>query len=534
MKKVFRSAAALSLAAVLALSFTGCGHNSNSFTWRVSQTPDNLDPQLAATSINRMAVTHLYSGLFRMGPDGQLNNECAESYTVSPDGLTYTFIIKEDLFYQTTKGKPTEYAVTAEDFVFGLQRVFLPETGSPYASELGNIAGSDAVLQGGDPDQLGVHALDSHTLEIRLTSPDDEFLKKLCLPGAMPCDEEFFTSTGGAYGLTRKDTISNGSFYLYSWTDSGLFLRRDPGSHLVDNLRLVLPSEDDPKSGDDEAESQTMPPEEQVAEGSCDAAIAAGTSFDTEEALTQLPFTSTTWALVYNTQGVFASQALRAALTQIAWNTDLALPEGCTRADSMLPPAMGLGSCGLPGLGDPHGLYQQGLAEAGKTTLTGLTVLVPEGAEQLIAPLNQEWQKQLQAFFSVKELPLPLLQGWVSGSMAPGDIERLERQHGRWAVALLPISPVSMDPVSMLDQFDDKLGSWQNDEYHRGLQALASMPSGDTRRNAALRLEKNLLQQVPAAPLFFQSHALLVNPEIEGIVFEPFGPLLDLTYATRK
>lgn len=535
MKRSIRFVAALSLWAALALALAGCGHSSNSFTWQVDQVPDNLDPQLASSSANRIAVTHLYSGLFRLGADGQVNSECAQSYTVSPDGLTYTFQLKSGLEYQGAKGKATPYSVTAQDFVFGLQRVFLPQTGSPYAAELGNIQGSAEVLAGGDASQLGVRALDELTLEIQLNSPDNEFLKKLCLPGAMPCNEEFFKSTGGAYGLTRDTTIGNGSFYLYNWTESGLFLRRPASGKQVDNLRLVLASTagEAAASSGSGAASQPPTPAQLVAGGKCDAALALGDGSGAAE-LAQLPYTTTTWALVFNcSDGEFASQALRAALAAVAWDTPLELPAGCTAATSLLPPGMGLASAGLPDLGQPAALYRQGLLEADVPNLTGLTVLVPTGYSQMFGALNQEWQKQLQAFFSVKELPLSTLYGWVNGQITEGERTRLEYQYGAWRIALLPLSPASSDPASLLRLFDGRLGSWQNSAYHSGLTALEQMPSGVARRQAAAQLEQALLAQCPVAPLFYQSNALLVNPQVQGLVFDPFGPMLDVTYATK-
>ena len=529
MKRIVRRAASLALSTALVLSLAGCGHQSNTFTWQVENTPDNLDPQLAASSENRIAVTHLYSGLFRLGPDGEVHNACAREYTVSPDGRTYTFILQEGMTYSTTKGKSTDYQVTAEDFVFGLRRTFLPETRSPYAAELSNIEGSRAVLNGGDPDKLGVRALDEHTLEIRLSSPDDDFLRKLCLPGAMPCDEQFFTETSGAYGLTKENTITNGSFYLYSWTGSGLFLRREPSGDLVDNLRLVL-------AGEDEDKDKTPPsPAQLVADGKCHAAVADGSMDPAAEGLTRLPYTATTWTLVFNTQQApFSSRALRAAMAQVAWDTPLTLPAGCTPADGLLPPQMGLGSTSLPDLGDPAQLFHLGLEESGLSNLTGMSILVPEGAGQLFSPLNQEWQKQLQAFFSVKEFPLDTLRRWVDGTMPLGDIRRMEQQHGQWAVALLPVTSVSADPASMLRQFDDGLGGWSDSTYHAGLDAMLKMPSGAARTRSARQLERILLEQCPAVPLFFQSGALLVDPSVSGLVFDPFGPLLDLTFAVKK
>ena len=150
-----------------------------------------------------------------------------ERWEVSADRLTYTFYLKDGLTYTASKGDPSDYAITAEDFVFAFQRMFLPGTNSPYAVEFSALENSAAVLAGQKPaSALGVTAAEPLKLVFRLSSPDETFLSKLTLPGAMPCDEAFFDSTRGTYGLTSASTLSSGHFYLYNWTSSGLFLRR--------------------------------------------------------------------------------------------------------------------------------------------------------------------------------------------------------------------------------------------------------------------------------------------------------------------
>ena len=84
------------LCLVLAAGFlTGCGSSGASFTWRVNHVPANLDPQIAQESSERIAVTNLYRGLTRIDENGDAVLDCAESYTVSEDGLTYTFTLKD-------------------------------------------------------------------------------------------------------------------------------------------------------------------------------------------------------------------------------------------------------------------------------------------------------------------------------------------------------------------------------------------------------------------------------------------------------
>ncbi len=256
--------ALLGLAGLLAAGcLAGCGGQTNSFTWRAERVPNNLDPQLAAESPEIIAVTHLFSGLYRLDAEGIPQPDCAESCTVSPDGRTWTFRLRSGMRYSSRRGEDSGYAVTAEDFVFGLRRVFLPETGSPYARALGGIRGSGEVLAGGDVSALGVRAVDELTLEITLTEPDEAFLEKLCLPGAMPCDQVFFESTGGAYGLGMDTTIGNGSFYLYNWTESGLFLRRAASDGRINSLRIVLAENTvaaPAGSGSEEEQAAAAPP----------------------------------------------------------------------------------------------------------------------------------------------------------------------------------------------------------------------------------------------------------------------------------
>ena len=124
--------------------------------------------------------------------------------------------------------------------MFAFRRIFRADTASPYAVEFSAIQNSAAVQAGlADESSLGVSANGALTLVFRLSERDDNFLAKLALPGAAPCDEAFFESTRGTYGLTAKTTLASGSFYLYNWTTNGLFLRRTVESPLVGSLRLV-------------------------------------------------------------------------------------------------------------------------------------------------------------------------------------------------------------------------------------------------------------------------------------------------------
>ena len=100
MKRWLRFTAAVLAAAVL-FALTGCGSSTNSasFTWFVDSIPANLDPQVASGASDVIACENLYGTLVRKSPDGELVPGLCEKWTVSSDGLTYTFTLKDGLTY---------------------------------------------------------------------------------------------------------------------------------------------------------------------------------------------------------------------------------------------------------------------------------------------------------------------------------------------------------------------------------------------------------------------------------------------------
>ena len=297
MKHRFRLAAAV-LTVLLFLTLTGCGSGSNSFTWFVDTIPANLDPQVASAASDVIACENLYSGLVRKDPDGQLEPALCERWEVSADRKTYTFYLKDGLTYTAAKGTAADCAITAEDFVFAFRRMFRAATNSPYAVEFSALENSAEVLAGQLPESaLGVSASRPLTLVFRLSSPDENFLSKLTLPGAMPCDEAFFNSTRGTYGLTAKTTLSSGPFYLYNWTSGGLFLRREPSGTRIDSLRLV--------QNTNNADQSAI---ELINGEKCSAAVDATGS---TTSLSSISYSDTTWSLLFNCNTIFASTELR-------------------------------------------------------------------------------------------------------------------------------------------------------------------------------------------------------------------------------
>ena len=521
MKQFFRITAAV-LAAAFLLALTGCGSSSSapSFTWFVDTIPANLDPQVASAAPDVIACENLYSGLVRKDASGKLVPALAEHWEVSPDRRTYTFTLRSGLTYAATKGAATDYAITAEDFVFAFRRMFRADTASPYAVEFSAIENSAAVLAGQLPETaLGVQARGDATLVFCLSEPDENFLSKLTLPGAMPCDEDFFNSTRGTYGLSAASTLSSGSFYLYNWTASGLFLRREPSGNRIDSLRLVQNTN---SAGQSAAEL--------IANEKCSAApddTAAPTT------LTSLSYSDTTWSLLFNCSSVFASTELRQALASAARGA-AEVPDGglYAAANGLVPDGLtvdGMNYRDTAGDVTPAAVDARALYLTARQTLTTsdfnkVSLMVPAGSGVISAAeeINGVWQKEFSLFFSVEEVD----EETFAKRLAEGD----------YTIALAPISAEGGSVYNMLNQFTAAGGGltgYADSLYATQLQASAQA-TGSSRCRLLGDCERQLLSDAVAVPLFAQQKRLLIAPGIQNLIFDPFGPVLDLTYTTKE
>mgnify|MGYP002553308753 CR=1 FL=1 len=521
MKQFFRITAAL-LAAAFLLALTGCGSSSSapSFTWFVDTIPANLDPQVASAAPDVIACENLYSGLVRKKADGEIVPDLSESWTISSDGKTYTFQIKDGLTYKAVKGASTDHTITAEDFVFAFRRIFQPQTNSPYAVEFAALENSAAVLAGtADASTLGVSAAGPLTLVFRLSEKDDNFLAKLTLPGAMPCDEEFFNSTRGTYGLNASSTLSSGSFYIYNWTASGLFLRRAPSGSLIDSLRLVQNTN---SAGQSAAEL--------IANEKCSAApddTAAPTT------LTSLSYSDTTWSLLFNCSSVFASTELRQALASAARGA-AEVPDGglYAAANGLVPDGLtvdGMNYRDTAGDVTPAAVDARALYLTARQTLTTsdfnkVSLMVPAGSGVTSAAeeINGVWQKEFSLFFSVEEVD----EETFAKRLAEGD----------YTIALAPISAEGGSVYNMLNQFTAAGGGltgYADSLYATQLQA-STQATGSSRCRLLGDCERQLLEGCAVVPLLGQNRRLLVADGITGLVFDPFTPVLDLTDAQKN
>ncbi|MDQ0463459.1 oligopeptide transport system substrate-binding protein [Caulobacter ginsengisoli] len=172
--------------------------------------PLTLDPHKSTGTWEDRIESDVLMGLAQSGPDGKPIPGMAESWTTSPDGLTWTFHLRDA---EWSDGAP----LTAQDFVFSIRRILSPETASEYASNLYAIKNAQPVSDGKLPlTALGVEAPDPHTLIIRLEHPAAYLLQLVKHHTMYPVPEHVIAKWGDAW-VKPGHFVGNGPYMLKAW-----------------------------------------------------------------------------------------------------------------------------------------------------------------------------------------------------------------------------------------------------------------------------------------------------------------------------
>ena len=233
--RILLRGAALALALCLLFSCAACGKKNTTTALRadLSGRVYTLDPQYCTTTLERCLLKNCMEGLLRRLPDGTMAEGCAENYSVSADGLRYTFTLRENL--QWSDGKP----LTAKDFVFAFHRIQQGSGSAAAREQYAAIAG----MAEGESGSLGVAAPDDRTVIITLSRTDPLLPEKLAEPEAFPCREDFYTGTHARYGNTLENMIYNGPYTVKSWESAELRLipnRRYTGLTPAQNTGVII------------------------------------------------------------------------------------------------------------------------------------------------------------------------------------------------------------------------------------------------------------------------------------------------------
>ncbi len=188
--------------------------SSNSVVVATDTDLSSMDQSVATDGTSFIALTLAMAGLVEVDANGIVKSDLAEKWEVSDDGLKYTFYLKDAKW---SNGTP----ITANDFVFGWQRLANPETSSEYNYLLDtlHVVNAAEVISGEkNVEELGVKAIDDKTFEVNLSIPCDFLLGLMSFPSFYPLNKEYYESQGSQYATTPENLIYSGPYVMESWT----------------------------------------------------------------------------------------------------------------------------------------------------------------------------------------------------------------------------------------------------------------------------------------------------------------------------
>ena len=231
--------AAATLAACSGSSSNAKGEKTFSYIYETD--PDNLNYLTTGKAATANITSNVIDGLLENDRYGNFVPSMAEDWSVSKDGLTYTYTLRKDAKWYTSEGE--EYAeVKAQDFVTGLKYAADKKSDGLYLVQE-SIKGLDAYVKGEITDfsQVGIKALDDYTVQYTLNKPESFWISKTTMGVLAPVNEEFLNSKGDdfAKGTDPSSILYNGPFLLKSIVaKSSVEFEKNPNYWDKDNVHL--------------------------------------------------------------------------------------------------------------------------------------------------------------------------------------------------------------------------------------------------------------------------------------------------------
>lgn len=503
--------------------------------------PAALDSAMATDVSSLFVLTQVMEGLVRPGPDGSIRqgSGAARSWTVSPDGLTYTFSLKPGLTW--SDGRP----LTAADFTEAWLRALDPQVSSGYSYLLYPIRGAVqwTVLDPGGPEfarrsselrnQVGIAAPDATTIVVTLHSPTPYLPSLLALPIFLPQRADLLG--GSEYGAKPLAMAFNGPFVVSGAAPGAWRLTPNPRYWDKANVRLeqidlsFIGDEPDAIARYDQGQLDMVKLFDSTA-----AAYKGRADFHAEPR-------DTLYYLSLNTTDPFLKnrnirQALSLALDRQAL-TDSHYPGAATPAAGLVAPGIHIGGVSyraavgdlLPPRADP---------EAARTAwaagLRELELKEPPHLE-LLTLAGKHYASPSEAIKQQLEQTLPGLKV----DIVTTDFRTRQNRvvNGDYMMAYLGWVADYDDPATFMEllrTFDPFNGTgWHSYAFDDLVDAAGLDPhlTPVHRLVKYAEAEQILMDQLPVIPLLHPSSSSLRKPYVQGVLSLPLAPWIDLKNA---
>ncbi len=476
--------------------------------------PQDLDPHIVTGVTEHNIISALLEGLVSEHPKTLAPVPAvARAWTISADGKTYRFQLREDARW--SNGDP----VSADDFVFSWRRLLSPRLGAEYAYQLYPIVGAEAYHRGtlDDFGKVGVGALSAHALEVRLRYPVPYFLSLLSHFSAFPVHPPTIARFGepdqrGSRWTRPGNYVGNGPFALRSWRlNHHIAVERNPhywdaATVSLNGIRF-LPID------------QAQTAERMFRTG----ALHLGSGLpvdkisvyqrDYPQFIRITPYFGTYYYIFNTRREPFTDPRVRRALSMAINRRQLVervVQGGQLPALAFTPPADG-GFVPEAGITEDIAAARALLADAGYPQGNGFPAVellynTSENHRKIAVALQQMWRQALGISVVLSN------QDWK--------VYLSSRRSGNFDIARAGWIGDYLDPNTFLDLMVSHSGNnhtgWGSPQYDALIAAAAETSDRAARDALFQRAERMLADASPVLPIYWYTNIALIRPEVRG------------------
>lgn len=478
--------------------------------------PEYLDPNLISESEGGIVTHDTFEGLFQYGPSHkEWLPGVAESMETSPDGRTLTFKLRRNAKW--SDGQP----VTAHDFEYSWKRVLDPKTASRYAGIMWVIEGAEAYNQSKDTDdraalrdQVGVKALDDHTLQVKLKAPVPYFKQLAAFYTFMPVPKHVVEKHGDQWARP-ENIVSNGPWHVTEWSSQQHIIAVknehywDQKAIPFDKIVYHITQENQP------AHNMYLAGELDYLESRVPESVLPRYIKEKNPELETSPYLGVYFYMFNVTRKPFDDPRVRQALNLAVDKEKIGkfvVKGGQEAATSIVHP--GLAEMGYDPVEGPEFDPDKAkalLAEAGFPDGKGfprfqISYNTMEGHKLIAQFIQQQWKKNLGIECDLDNMEWKVL---------------LKKQHEKdFSVTRSSWIGDYLDPMTFLDLWEgnnpNNRTGWANPEYDKLIAAAREEADPEKRLQLLHQAEAIYVRDMPAMPIYFYVKHDLVKPWLQG------------------
>ncbi|MCK9857978.1 peptide ABC transporter substrate-binding protein [Paenibacillus sp. ATY16] len=528
----------ISVLLALALVAVGCTPKQESgssegsvFRMNLATEPPSLDPAQVQDQVSATVVNGLFEGLTRKNEKGEVEPAVAKEWKISDDGKTYTFTIRDDAKW--SNGDP----VTAGDFEYAWKRALDPNlkpAASAYAYQLYYIKNAEAYNTAADgvkADDVGVKAVDDHTLQVELNSPTPYFLGLMSFTVFYPVHKSVKENEQWATDVSTL--VSNGPFKMSEWKkNNSITIAKNDNYYAKDDIKLskVVFSE-----VNDSNTELSMYQTGELDYAGMPTGLIPNEQFPTLKQNNPDEFKIQGSASIYyylfnTTQKPYDNEKIRQALSMAISRQDIV--DNVTKGEQK--PAYGIVPPGIKGEKEdyrtehPDNYFKEDVEEAKKLLAEGLkeegltampTVKVTYNTNELhqavAEAIAEMWSKNLGIKTEVSK------QEW--------GVFLDNRNHLNYDVARGGWGADYDDPMTFIDLFSSKSGNnntgFANKEYDALIKEAYSTDDQAKRMEAMSKAESLVVGTRAIMPIYYYSTVYMIKPGFKGIFIDYKGDI---------